>query len=337
MKIDTRVCKKCKNEVNIKFFLNKTKNKEYTRCFNCREKSRLWREKNKERISTYNKYKNMKNKIGKKIVVVYSRKKGDDEWIKFKSQSEASEKLGLYKSNINKVIKGFLKTTGGYEFKIESENIDIVLEKNWNDIKKEKNYSSGLNRSSNRINHTQVNGIQGKRCCTCKNWEPLIKFNNSKSHWDGLRNDCKKCIKTYREKNKERIRKCMSKYEKNRKKTDPEFKLMKTLRSRLGSALNRVKLNKTYGTIELTGCTVSELKKHIEKQFNNEMTWENHGIYWHLDHIIPYSAFDLTKKTEQFVCFNYRNLQPLECIVNLTKSNKYNIKDKKQLYKKVIL
>jgi len=26
----------------------------------------------------------MKNKIGKKIVVVYSRKKGDDEWIKFK-------------------------------------------------------------------------------------------------------------------------------------------------------------------------------------------------------------------------------------------------------------
>ena len=103
------------------------------------------------------------------------------------------------------------------------------------------------------------------------------------------------------------------------------------------SRQNRVKLNKTHGTIELTGCTVSELKKHIEKQFNNEMSWENHGIYWHLDHIIPCSAFDLTKKTEQFVCFNYRNLQPLECIVNLTKSNKYNIKDKKQLYKKVIL
>ena len=94
----------------------------------------------------------------------------------------------------------------------------------------------------------------------------------------------------------------MSKYEKNRKKTDPEFKLMKTLRSRLGSALNRVKLNKNYGTIELTGCTVSELKKHIEKQFNNEMSWENHGIYWHLDHIIQCSAFDLTKKqTNLFV------------------------------------
>lgn len=26
------------------------------------------------------------------------------------------------------------------------------------------------------------------------------------------------------------------------------------------------------------------------------MSWENHGIYWHLDHIIPCSAFDLTKK-----------------------------------------
>jgi len=40
--------------------------------------------------------------------------------LNLKSQSEAAEKLGLYKSNINKVIKGFLKTTGGYEFKIES-------------------------------------------------------------------------------------------------------------------------------------------------------------------------------------------------------------------------
>lgn len=37
-----KICKKCKKGVNIELFQDKTKNKEYTSCFNCREQSRLW-------------------------------------------------------------------------------------------------------------------------------------------------------------------------------------------------------------------------------------------------------------------------------------------------------
>lgn len=111
---------------------------------------------------------------------------------------------------------------------------------------------------------------------------------------------------------------------------------MKTLRSRLGNVLSRVKSSKAFGTIELTGCTVAELKEHIENQFTDEMTWENHCDYWHLDHIIPCNAFDLSKPIEQLVCFNYKNLQPLKCEDNMSKGSKYELKDKKELYKKVI-
>ena len=336
MSNNSKLCKKCKKEVNIDLFQDKTKNKEYGSCFNCREQSRLWREKNKERVSKYNKYTNTKNKVGKKIDVVYGRKKGTEDWIKYKSQADAAEKLNLCKPNINKVIKGSLNTTGGYEFKIQSENNNIVLEKDWETIKEENNYSNEPVISPNRIEHTEVDGIKGKTCCTCKEWKPLTKFNKSKSHWDKLRNDCKKCIKKYRKENREKINKFMVEYEKNRKKIDPEFKLMKTLRSRLGNALYRIKSSKACGTIELTGCTVTELKEHIENQFTDEMTWENHGTYWHLDHIVPCNAFDLSKPIEQFVCFNYKNLQPLKCEDNLSKGNKYKIKDKKNLYKKVI-
>ena len=42
-------------------------------------------------------------------------------------------------------------------------------------------------------------------------------------------------------------------------------------------------------------------KKHIENQFIEGMTWENHGD-WHVDHIIPCSCFDLANSVEQTIC-----------------------------------
>jgi len=49
----------------------------------------------------------------------------------------------------------------------------------------------------------------------------------------------------------------------------------------------------------------------LEQRFKLEMTWENHGILWEIDHIKACSNFDLTKLEEQKQCFHYTNLQPL--------------------------
>ena len=42
------------------------------------------------------------------------------------------------------------------------------------------------------------------------------------------------------------------------------------------------------------------------------MTWNNYGKNgWEIDHIIPCSYFDFSDPEQQYICFNFRNLQPL--------------------------
>jgi hypothetical protein len=56
------------------------------------------------------------------------------------------------------------------------------------------------------------------------------------------------------------------------------------------------------------------------------MTRENHGI-WHIDHITPCTAFDLTDPEQQKKCFHYTNLQPLWASDNIRKGNKIILGD----------
>jgi hypothetical protein len=51
------------------------------------------------------------------------------------------------------------------------------------------------------------------------------------------------------------------------------------------------------------------------------MTWENYGIYWDIDHVIPLSLFDFSQEINIKICYNWINLRPLEKKVNITKSN----------------
>ena len=91
---------------------------------------------------------------------------------------------------------------------------------------------------------------------------------------------------------------------------------MKTLRSRLNNALKRKSAEKCTSTMQLIGCSVNFLKKYIEDQFEDGMTWENHGL-WHIDHRKPCSSFNLTEEQQQKECFHYTNLQPLWAKDNL--------------------
>jgi hypothetical protein len=63
--------------------------------------------------------------------------------------------------------------------------------------------------------------------------------------------------------------------------------------------------------------------EHIESLMLPGMTWQNrsHGV-WHIDHIIPCSAFDHTNPRQVRDCWHYTNLRPLWGRDNLTKYNK---------------
>jgi len=84
------------------------------------------------------------------------------------------------------------------------------------------------------------------------------------------------------------------------------------LRDRLRKALKgKNPRNSRSSMIKYLGCSISECKEHITRQFNQDMTWQNHGKLWEIDHRIPCASFDLTKESEIIKCFNYKNLQPL--------------------------
>ena len=80
----------------------------------------------------------------------------------------------------------------------------------------------------------------------------------------------------YREKTKE--------YVKNKKKSDLNFKIDCDLRSRTSSAINSQNVRKISKTFNLFGCSLSFFQRWIIHQLYGNMTIENYGKNWYLDH-----------------------------------------------------
>lgn len=129
----------------------------------------------------------------------------------------------------------------------------------------------------------------------------------------------KKTRQNYYYSNKDKIFKNI----KSRKENDLNFKLASNCRSRIIDALKRTNNKKNSKTVEILGCSIEYLRKHLESKFQEGMTWDNYGFYgWHMDHIIPLSKFDLTKEKELKKACHYTNIQPLWANDNFKKSDK---------------
>jgi hypothetical protein len=101
----------------------------------------------------------------------------------------------------------------------------------------------------------------------------------------------------------------------------PNTAIALILRSRVVRAL---KGGMKSGSItELIGCTIEVCRQHLESQFEDGMSWDNHGE-WHIDHRRPCASFDLVNEEEQIMCFHYTNLQPLWATDNLSKSDDFD-------------
>lgn len=171
---------------------------------------------------------------------------------------------------------------------------------------------------THRITHKIVDGIEYKACSHCKRELTLDNFNKSSNKWDGLSQPCKECAST-RRKSTPRNKEYFRNWANSRYKTDIHFRIRSSIQARIRSA---VKNNyKYYHTDELLGCSIKELKEHLENQFTSGMSWDNYG-QWHIDHIVPCAVFDLSKASEQKKCFHYSNLQPLWKADNIRKKDK---------------
>jgi hypothetical protein len=99
-------------------------------------------------------------------------------------------------------------------------------------------------------------------------------------------------------------------YIKRRLTIDPDFAMKRLLSARIRRALCCSGAKKSIKTVDLLGCSIPELRKHLESKFATGMTWDNRRE-WHIDHIRPCVSFNLTDPVQQKQCFHYTNLQPL--------------------------
>jgi hypothetical protein len=85
------------------------------------------------------------------------------------------------------------------------------------------------------------------------------------------------------------------------------------LRSRISRFLRG---RERQSTKSLLGIDVDGYRAYLQSLFEAEMSWDNYGTYWEIDHIRPCRSFDLTKSEQVAECFHYTNTRPLSVYLN---------------------
>jgi hypothetical protein len=191
----------------------------------------------------------------------------------------------------------------------------------------------------------------------CKESKPYSEYHNKTVIRKGIKklvpkSRCKECDKicqqNYRKKNKDKLAKrdaeyyqknkeykrtvqreyiknnrdkrnaYIRKYKKQRRLIDPNYKIYENSRKRIWKSLK----NKSNSSRELIGCSINFYRMWLEFTFNNQMSWSNYGVIWHIDHVIPIDFFDLTKSDECKKAFNWINTRAMLIPENLKKKNK---------------
>jgi hypothetical protein len=176
-------------------------------------------------------------------------------------------------------------------------------------------------RAYNEMHKEQIQARNKKYYSTNKE----VLLIQSREYQQKNKSEIKEQRRNYRIRNKEHIIQKRQEYNpirlhriKERRKVDLGFRLQEIVRSKVHRMLKGI--DTSYKT--LVGCSEEILKKWLEFQFDGQMTWDNLGTYWHIDHILPINKFDLDSNPDaKFICFNWKNLQPLPAFENQSKSD----------------
>lgn len=202
-----------------------------------------------------------------------------------------------------------------------------------------------------------------KICARCNLEKTVDNFCRDKKMKDGYYYECKKCNnerarERYRDNeisrkksldrhnrwktnNPEEYKKALKKAEQKRSGTEERKKYNREyMRNRRKNPIEHVRnnvsrqvihgLKRSFGSkrgqpvFDKIGYSPQQLAEHLEKQFDANMSWDNYGTYWHIDHIVPHSHFnyDCLEHPDFKKCWSLENLRPLEAIENIRKGNK---------------
>lgn len=331
MKIQTKICSKCGKSyfaITEYFYKNNSATDRLSyRCKNClKEDSNIYRKSNSLKVKAYKKknYLKYRQKILKNAKVYrQNHKEALRKYNKKYIINHKKEAKEYYNVNREKIRKSHKKLWKQYyqkhaiaikekQRKWRNENREKINKQRREYCQKNRDRLIAAAKKWRQEHKDEIRN--SRREYNQKNKERIIESNRSYREKNRVK------IKEYFYKNKEKIRE----YYRNKLKTDVSYRILHNLRERLRMTIKSQNAKKSDHTLNLIGCSIKNLIKHIESQFDSEMSWDNYGYKgWHIDHIKPCAAFDLTKEKEQRKCFNYKNLRPLWWPDNLKKNSFY--------------
>lgn len=187
-----------------------------------------------------------------------------------------------------------------------------------------------------------------QKCKICGELLPIDIFTKEKKSKTGYSKRCKPCYNKYSserllndpQKAEERRISKNENYHKNnqtnpvsleknrarkrrsyKKRSEDSLKrLQDRIRGLIRNCMNKKGFDKSETTLKILGTDWESFMSYMEDRFTDEMTWENQGSYWEIDHILPNNT---AKTKEDVIRLNhYTNLQPLSIKENRSKKDK---------------
>jgi hypothetical protein len=167
--------------------------------------------------------------------------------------------------------------------------------------------------------------IGGKKVAD-KKWRDNNKeylADKSKTWYEQNKEHRKEYHKKWRTDNIDKWRQTKRDYERNRKASDPLYKLISNFRTAIYQVLKESNVEKNRHYFDILQYTPEELIIHLESQFKDTMSWDNYGE-WHVDHKLPITSFNIEEMGDKefMKCWALENLQPMWGEENIRKSNK---------------
>ena len=187
--------------------------------------------------------------------------------------------------------------------------------------------------------------------------QPIEGFSKDRSRSDGLNYQCKKCAKArgaeYYAKNREHklvqqaehraqpeikartkvynaeygarpeIKERRNQRDRDRYHSDSVYRVKCNVSNSICASLKANGWTKGGKTFDYLPYSPEGLMEHLEKQFDEHMTRDNYGTYWHIDHIKPHVMFnyDSLDHPEFQKCWALENLRPLKASENISKGS----------------
>ena len=168
-----------------------------------------------------------------------------------------------------------------------------------------KNYKKDIATGNRKKYEVKMIGDNKKQCNKCNEVKELSEFPKRNTQ-HGYRHECMKCkqnaLSEYYQTTYNAVRR-------QKFKDNIDERLKRAQRNYIYKCLTQFKC-KRQGSLQYLHCSLNHLKNWLQFQFTDDMSWDNYGEVWTVDHVLPLSLFELTNPLEQCIAFDWKNLQP---------------------------